>query len=149
VKDWMAEENVLPFCSRLAFSATGVLELKNFSQFAVICAVAFEGAPVLWTAEGLPTGTDVEVPTGGEDDEPAGGVLLELLQAEAAAISARPSIGARITRRAGSWNRMTRPLNLGEWNGEGCHRLKVPLCLFRSLHRMVPDVLLRTHRCPT
>ena len=38
----MAEENVLPFCSRATFSETGVLELKNFSQFAVISAAAAE-----------------------------------------------------------------------------------------------------------
>ena len=69
---------------------------------------------------GLPAGD--EAATGGEDDEPAGGELLELLQAEAAAISARPSTGARMTRRPGSWNRMTRPLNLGGCNSEGCHR---------------------------
>ena len=40
VKDWMAEENVGPFCSSSAFSETGVLESKNFSQFAVISAAA-------------------------------------------------------------------------------------------------------------
>src|ERR1700728_1485166 len=135
----MAEENVPPFSSSMAFSETDVLESKNFSQFAVISAAAFEVEVVLGGAEtvgGEPTGTEV--------DDGDGGVVVvvvelpELLQADAVAISARPSTGARKTRRAGSWNRMTRPINLGGCSCAGCHRLKVPLRLCRSLHRMVP-----------
>ena len=38
----MAGANALPFCSRAALSEVGVLALKNFSQFAVICATAAE-----------------------------------------------------------------------------------------------------------
>src|ERR1700733_1176763 len=146
----MAEENVPPFSSSLAFSATDVLESKNFSQFAVISAAALAGALVAGAAV-VDAGTALGEPAGAEAD--VGGVVVaelpELLQAEAAAMSARPSIGARMTRRAGNWNRMTRPINLGGCSCAGCHRLKVPLRLCRSLHRMVPDVLLCTHRGPT
>ena len=148
----MAEENVPPFSSSLAFSATDVLESKNFSQFAVISAAALAGALVAGAAE-LDAGTGLPEPTGAAEAVGVGGLVVaelpELLQAEAAAISARPSIGARMTRRAGNWNRMTRPINLGGCSCAGCHRLKVPLRLCRSLHRMVPDVLLCTHRGPT
>jgi hypothetical protein len=102
----MAVANLLPFCSRATFCAVGVLELKNFSQFALIWAAAPELVvlPELAVVPELAVGVDVvEV-----DDE-----LLELLQAATAAASARPSAGARMIRRATCWNRMTRLLSLG------------------------------------
>ena len=47
--------NLLPFCSRETLSAVGVLELKNFSQFAVISATAAElPVPELLGAAELP-----------------------------------------------------------------------------------------------
>src|SRR5206468_1592880 len=45
-KALMAGSSVVPFCSSLTFSAMGVLELKNFSQFALICAAASAVDPV-------------------------------------------------------------------------------------------------------
>ena len=42
----MADSSAAPFCSSLTLSASGVLELKNFSQFAVICAAASAVDPV-------------------------------------------------------------------------------------------------------
>ena len=47
----MAGANTFPFCSRETFSATGVLALKNFSQFVVIWATAAEVDPVLGAAK--------------------------------------------------------------------------------------------------
>ena len=111
-KALMAEVNTLPFCSRAAFCAAVVLELKNFSQFVVICAAAAElpddaGADETGTADGDPAGVElvdaVGVATDDEDDE------LELLQAVTASASARPSTGARMIRRATSGNRIARP----------------------------------------
>jgi hypothetical protein len=105
----MAPENAFPFCSRATRSELEVLELKNFSQFAVICATAAE----LPDAE-----ADVEAGTGvAEIDDDAGAFVapvdelegeLELLQAATAAASVRASAGARMIRRATSWDRMTR-----------------------------------------
>src|ERR1700750_2563026 len=42
----MADSSAAPFCSSLPLSASGVLELKNFSQFALICAAASAVDPV-------------------------------------------------------------------------------------------------------
>ena len=108
----MAEENEGPFCSRATRCESGVLALKNFSQFVVICAAAAElpddaGADETGTADGDPAGVElvdaVGVATDYEDDE------LELLQAVTASASARPSTGARMIRRATSGNRIARP----------------------------------------
>jgi hypothetical protein len=103
IRPLMAPENALPFCSRVTLSELGVLELKNFSQFAVICAAA------------------AELPEEGADDagaDDAGALVapvdeelegeLEVLQAATAAASVRASAGARMIRRATSWDRMTR-----------------------------------------
>ena len=107
----MAPANALPFCSRVTRSELGVLELKNFSQFAVICATAAELPEDDDEAGAEDTGADdtgAEDETGDEavdeeDDE------LELLQAVTARASARPSTGARMIRRATSGNRIARP----------------------------------------
>src|SRR5580700_5407147 len=105
----MAEENELPFCSRATRCESGVLALKNFSQFVVICATAAElpeddeaGAEDT-IAEGEPAGAAADEAADDEDDE------LELLQAETASASAKPSTGARMIRRAASGNRIARP----------------------------------------
>jgi len=111
VRPLIAPANALPFCSRVTRSELGVLELKNFSQFAVICATAAElpededdaGAEDTGADE---TGADDGVPdeaADDEDDEP------ELLQAVTARASARPNTGARMIRRATSGNRIARP----------------------------------------
>jgi hypothetical protein len=115
-KSLMAASNVLPFCRSLAFSETGVLELKNFSQFAVICAMAAELPPVL--------GLFGAVELGAEDEAGAevAGVLEAVVEADvlelllqAPTIRARTaaSVGARVIRRAKGLNRMTRLLCLG------------------------------------
>jgi len=39
-KALMADSRAVPFCSSLTLSGMGVLALKNFSQFALICAAA-------------------------------------------------------------------------------------------------------------
>jgi len=92
-----------------------VLELKNFSQFAVICATAPELAGLL--AAGLLGAPELPVAAGDEavgepDPEVAAGLLELLLQAATVAASARPAARA-ITRRAKGLNRMTRLLCLG------------------------------------
>ena len=109
IRPLMDPENAFPFCSRATRSELEVLELKNFSQFAVICATAAE----LPDAE-----ADVEAGTGVEEIDVDAGALvvpvdelegeLELLQAATAAASVRASAGARMIRRATSWDRMTR-----------------------------------------
>ena len=73
--------------------------MKNFSQFAVICAVAAE----------LPEASADEA---GADDADELDDELELPQAATASASARTSAGARMIRRATSGNRM-RVLSLG------------------------------------
>jgi hypothetical protein len=82
-----------------------VLALKNFSQFAVICAAASAVDPVpgLLGAAELGAAEEADDALDGEaaEDEP------ELLQAATVAASARPSAGAAI-RRARRLNRMTR-----------------------------------------
>jgi hypothetical protein len=114
LSELMAEENVLPFCSRATRCESGVLELKNFSQFAVICATAAElpedddeaGAEDAGADEAGAEDDAADEAADDEDDE------LELLQAETARASARPSTGARMIRRATGGNRM-RVLSLG------------------------------------
>jgi hypothetical protein len=100
---WMrllrAAENAVPFCSSPTRSEFGVLELKNFSQFAAISASA-TAVP----EEDDDAGADdagAEVAGADElDDEP------ELLQAATASASARPSAGTRMIRRATRGNRI-------------------------------------------
>jgi hypothetical protein len=121
----MAPANALPFCSRVTRSELGVLELKNFSQFVVICAAAAE-LPEDDEAGAEDTGPDDtgaadEADEAGadavdeEDDEP------ELPQAETARASARPSTGARMIRRATSGNRIARPLPRSDVLLRACH----------------------------
>jgi hypothetical protein len=113
----MAPANVLPFCSRVTRSELGVLELKNFSQFAVICATAAElpeaddeagaedaGAEEAGAEEAGAEEAGAEDEAADEDDDE-----VELLQAATASASARPSTGARMIRRATSGNRIARP----------------------------------------
>jgi hypothetical protein len=110
-KELMAPENVLPFCTRPIFCESGVLELKNFSQFVLISAAA--AAVLVAAGADEDAGADVA----GAD---VAGVAeleleeeLELLQAVSAAASARASAGAKIIRRGGTVNPMTRLLSLG------------------------------------
>jgi hypothetical protein len=105
----MAPANELPFCNSVTRSELGVLELKNFSQFAVICATAAE-LPDDEEAGAEDAGADDAGPDAAgadalddEDDE------LELLQAATASASARASAGAMMIRRAASGNRIARP----------------------------------------
>jgi hypothetical protein len=108
----MAAENVLPFCRSWAFSETGVLESKNFSQFAVISATAAE-----LLAVGVPAGAEVAgaaEEAGALEDEVDAGLLELLLQAAAVKASAKTSAGARAIRRATGLNRMTSLLGLGQ-----------------------------------
>ena len=117
-KALMAEVNLLPFCSRATLSAVGVLELKNFSQFAVICATAAELDPVpgLLGAAELPVAAGEEA-AGVLEVEVEADVLELLLQAATVRASARARVGARVIRRARSLNRMTRLLSLGRMYG--------------------------------
>jgi hypothetical protein len=85
--------------------------LKNFSQFAVICAVA--ELPVEADEAGADEAgaDDAGAEDAGADD--AGADELddepELLQAATASTTAKPSAGARMIRRATSGNRIARP----------------------------------------
>src|ERR1700689_4498063 len=113
-KALMAEVNLLPFCSRAAFCAGVVLALKNFSQFAVICATALAptgGDELAAGAEaaGAEAGTGTDELEGGVA---ADGLELLLLQAATTTARARPSARAMI-RRAKRLNRTTRLLCLG------------------------------------
>jgi hypothetical protein len=108
-KALMAGSSVVPFCSSLTFSAMGVLELKNFSQFALICAAASAVEPVpglLGAAELGGAGAAGEEADEALDGDPVADEP-ELLQAATVAASAKPSAGAAI-RRARRLNRMTR-----------------------------------------
>src|ERR1051326_9515340 len=102
----MAEENEGPFCSRATRCESGVLELKNFSQFAVICATADELPEPDDDAGAEDAGAD----TGGADDDDADELddEAELLQAPTASASARPSAGTT-ARRVTDWNRIACP----------------------------------------
>jgi hypothetical protein len=113
LKSLMAEENELPFCSRATRCESGVLALKNFSQFAVICAVAELPADDDADEAGA---DDAGADEAGAEDagaDDAGADELddeaELLQAATASTSARPIAGARMIRRATSGNRIARP----------------------------------------
>jgi hypothetical protein len=109
----MAEANTLPFCSRAAFCEAVVLELKNFSQFAVISATASELLELAGADELL-------VAAGDEAAELDGDVaadVLELLLLQAATATARAGPSARaMIRRVKRFNRMTRLLCLGRMN---------------------------------
>jgi hypothetical protein len=83
----------------------GVLELKNFSQFAVISATALALLLVAGTGVAGPTGVDASV--GVLEADVVAEELLELLHPASAAASARPTAGTRI-RRATNGDRMTR-----------------------------------------
>jgi hypothetical protein len=113
LKSLMAEENELPFCSRATRCDSGVLALKNFSQFAVICAVA--ELPVEADEAGADEAGADEAgaeDAGAEDagaDDAGADDELELLQAATASTSAKPITGARMIRRATSGNRIARP----------------------------------------
>jgi hypothetical protein len=111
LKSLMAEENELPFCSSATRCDSGVLALKNFSQFAVICAVA--ELPVEADEAGADeAGADeAGAEEAGADDAGADELddEAELLQAATASTSAKPIAGARMIRRATSGNRIARP----------------------------------------
>jgi len=108
----MAAENVLPFWRSWAFSETGVLESKNFSQFAVISATAAELPPVVVPAEAEVAGAGEEA--GALEVDVDAGLVELLLQAAAVRASAKTSAGARAIRRAKGLNRITRLLGLGQ-----------------------------------
>jgi hypothetical protein len=114
LKSLMAEENELPFCSRATRCDSGVLALKNFSQFAVICAVA--ELPVEADEADEAGADEAGADEAGAEDagaDDAGADELddeaELLQAATASTSAKPIAGARMIRRATSGNRIARP----------------------------------------
>jgi hypothetical protein len=108
----MAEANTLPFCSRAAFCEAVVLELKNFSQFAVISATASELLELAGADELLVAAGDEAAEL---DGDVAADVLELLLQAATATARAGPSARAMI-RRVKRFNRMTRLLCLGRMN---------------------------------
>ncbi len=113
-----AVANLLPFCSREAFSVAEVVELKNFSQFAVICATAAELDPVLGLLEAAELAGDEAAGALDDDDDDEADVLeLLLLQAATVRAMVRTSVGARVIRRAKGLNRMTRLLSLGRMYG--------------------------------
>src|SRR5579862_2478791 len=124
----MAPEKRLPFWSRVTFSETGVLEAKNFSQFAVIWATA----PEVFVAAGADE--DAAEEAAGADDELE--EELELLHAATAAASASASAGARIARRARAVNPMTPLLSLSRRYWSGRHSWSLirvcPECFPRS-----------------
>ena len=110
----MAAVNLLPFCNKETRSAVGVLELKNFSQFAVIWAAAAEFDPVLGLLGADELGADDEAAGALDDeDEDEADVLELLLQAATVRARTTASVGARAIRRAKRWNRKTRLLSLG------------------------------------
>ena len=109
----MAAVNLLPFCNREAFSAAGVLELKNFSQFAVIWATAAALDPVLGLLGADELSADDEATGALDDDGVEADVLELLLQAATVKATVRASVGARAIRRAKRLNRTTRLLSLG------------------------------------
>ena len=89
--------------------------MKNFSQFAVICATAAELTPVLGllaAAELAASGPERRT-AGALEAEVEADVLELLLQAATVRARARASVGARAIRRAKRLNRMTRLLSLG------------------------------------
>jgi hypothetical protein len=117
----MIAENLSPFCSSEIFFAAPVWPLKNASQLVVICALALPpaaaGAELLGAvllAGGLLAGAEGEAADedGAGADALADGAAaveeLELLQAAAVAVRARPITGTAI-RRARSWNRIKPP----------------------------------------
>ena len=108
-KALMAEVNTLPFCSRAAFCAAVVLELKNFSQFVVISATAAELLELAGADELLVAAGDEAAEL---DGDVAADVLELLPQAATITASAGPSARAMI-RRVKGLNRMTRLLCLG------------------------------------
>src|SRR5579863_2097814 len=130
----MAPEKRLPFWSRVTFSETGVLEAKNFSQFAVIWATA----PDVFAAAGVVAAED-EADEAGADDELE--EELEVLHAATAAASASASAGARIARRARAVNPMTPLLSLGRRYWSGRHS--------RSLIRVSPECFPRSRPVST
>jgi hypothetical protein len=92
-----------------------VLELKNFSQFALICAAASAVDPVPGLLAAAELGADEEAGAAlnaALEGSAVAGELELLLQAAIVAASARPSAGAAI-RRASRLNRMTRLRCLG------------------------------------
>jgi hypothetical protein len=87
-----------------------VLELKNFSQFAVISATAAAVDAVPGAEEVAVAGDEAaDEVAGALDDEAVAGELELLLQAAAVAARARPSAAPMIWR-ASRWDRMTRLL---------------------------------------
>jgi hypothetical protein len=137
---------VLPFCSSWAFSETGVLELKNFSQFAVIAATA-----AALPAAGLPEAAELAGVAGAEEEAGAleddvAAVLLELLlQAAAVRASATDSAAAGANRRAKGLNRTTRLLKpRSDVLPKRC--MLNGTHVLASLHRMLPRVRPVTHR---
>ena len=81
----MAGAKTVPFCSRATRCAVGVLALKNFSQFAVICAAA----DTVGEAAAEDAGAEVEGADEPDDE-------LEL-QAATVTARARASAAARMT----------------------------------------------------
>jgi hypothetical protein len=88
--DWMIDANVDPFCRRLTRFDTGVLGLKNASQFVLICATAADELPL---ADGA--ADDGAAEDGAADDllaDAAGLALPLLLHAVTATTVAKATI---------------------------------------------------------
>jgi hypothetical protein len=100
----MAGANFCPFCRRAIRSGVGVDPAKNFSQLALIVAVALPLAPVEPddVLEAAAVGLDA-----GVDELELGLELLEQAVIEAA--STRPSAGTRNVRPAPKRNRILAP----------------------------------------
>jgi hypothetical protein len=103
------EENCEPFSSRLTRSLFGVAELKNLFQLVVISATAADepvAVPEAADDVAADDGAAAEVVAAGAGDEE----LEPLEQADSAAVSMRPSAGARQIRRVmGLIRIVTRP----------------------------------------
>jgi hypothetical protein len=79
--DWMIDANVDPFCRRLTRFDTGVLGLKNASQFVLICATAADELPLADGAADDGAADDGAAEDGAADDllADAAGLALPLL----------------------------------------------------------------------
>ncbi|MGO9781445.1 MAG: hypothetical protein ACLPKE_29010 [Streptosporangiaceae bacterium] len=80
--DWMIDANAEPFCRRLTRCDTGVLGLKNASQFVLICAAAADEPPL---ADGA--GDDGAAEDGAADDGAGDDGAADDLLADAAGLA--------------------------------------------------------------
>jgi hypothetical protein len=98
--DWMIDANADPFCRRLTRFDTGVLGLKNASQFVLICVTAADEPPLADGAADDGAAEDGAADGGAAEDGAADDLLADaaglalplLLHAETATTVARATI---------------------------------------------------------